>query len=50
MPAKSKAQAGKLAVLYKQGKVSKQTLDEYLKGVKVSKLPKHAKKTKRGGK
>lgn len=44
MPARSQAQARKMAVLYKQGKISKRTLDEFVKGVKVKTLPKHASK------
>ena len=43
MPAKSKAQAKKIGLLYKQGKVSKRTLDEFLKGVAVGELPEHVK-------
>lgn len=46
MPAKSKAQAGKMALLYKQGKISRATLRDFLKGVKVSKLPKRSAKKK----
>lgn len=46
MPAKSQAQARKMAILYQQGKISKATLDEYLKGVKVSKLRKRVPKKK----
>lgn len=48
MPAKSQAQARKMAILYQQGKISKATLDEYLKGVKVSKLPKRVRNRKKG--
>lgn len=44
MPAKSKAQFRKIAMLYKQGKVSKKTLDDFDKGVSFKKLP--AKKNK----
>jgi len=39
MPAKSQAQAGKMAILYEQGKITKGQRDEFLKGVKVSSLP-----------
>lgn len=46
MPAKSKAQAGKMALLYKQGKISRATLRDFLKGVKVSNLPKRTTKKK----
>ena len=51
MPAVSKAQARKLAVLYQQGKISKATMEDFLKGVKVSKLPARKRlKGKRGRK
>ncbi len=46
MPARSQAQAHKIAVLYRQGKVSRKTLHEFVKGVNVGKLPKHARKKK----
>jgi hypothetical protein len=47
MPARSQAQAHKMALLYKQGKISKKTLDDFVKGVKVKTLPKHVKKKPR---
>ena len=31
-----------MAILYRQGKISRATLDEFVKGVKVSALPKRA--------
>ena len=46
MPVKSKVQAGKIAILYKQGKLTKAERDRMLKGVKVSRLPKKVKKEK----
>ena len=46
MPAKSKAQAQKMALLYKQGKINRATLRDFVKGVKVKKLPKHVTKKK----
>jgi hypothetical protein len=39
MPAKSKEQFIKLNILYNQGKISKKTRDEFVKGVDFSKLP-----------
>ena len=39
MPAKSKEQFRKLQILYKEGKISKKVLDEYVHGVDFSKLP-----------
>ena len=53
MPAVSKRQAAKMEMLYEQGKISKATRDEFLKGVDVSALPecvqkKKAKKGSRG--
>ena len=48
MPAKSQAQARKMVMLYKQGKITKAELDRFVKGVKVSNLPKRVKR-KRGG-
>jgi len=46
MPAKSRAQFRKLAVLYKQGKISKKTLNEFNKGVSPNSLPYKVKKKK----
>ena len=45
MPARSKAQFGKMGVLYRQGKISRKTLREYNKGVsgrRYKRLPEHA--------
>lgn len=39
MPVKSKAQLGKLGSLVKEGKMSKDKFNEFLKGVDVAKLP-----------
>jgi len=39
MPAKSKAQFKKMHMLYKQGKISKKTLDEFTKNVSYKSLP-----------
>lgn len=46
MPAKSKAQFGKMGVLYREGKISRKTLEDFNKGVKSSRLPKHVKPKK----
>jgi len=46
MPAVSKAQAGKIAAMYQRGEISRATMEDFLKGVKVSKLP--ARKTPKG--
>lgn len=46
MPAKSKQQFKKIAVLYKQGKISKQTFNDFDKGVNYKSLPKRAKKSR----
>lgn len=53
MPAKSKKQFKKMHLLYKQGKITKKQLDEFVHGVDYKSLP--ARKTqkrraKRGGK
>lgn len=52
MPARSQAQARKMGALYSQGKISKRTLEEYTKGVQVSRLPERvgrkARRLKRG--
>jgi hypothetical protein len=47
MPVVSQAQAHKFLQLYKEGKISKKTLDEWTKGVEVKKLPKHKRKKKK---
>lgn len=47
MPARSKRQFGKIALLYKQGKISKKTRDDFLKGVRYKKLPTRVKKRKK---
>lgn len=44
MPAKSKAQFGKMGALYKEGKISRKTLDDFNKGTSPKNLPKHVKK------
>ena len=44
MPSISQAQFGKMGRLFKQGKISKKTLEEFNKGVNPKELPKHAKK------
>lgn len=36
-----------MALLYRQGKITKAELDDFLKGVKVSQLPKRVKPKKR---
>jgi len=46
MPAKSQAQARKIAVLYKQGKVSKKVLNDFDKGISYKSLPKRVKRKK----
>jgi hypothetical protein len=48
MPSTSKKQFGKMGVLYKQGKISKKTLEDYNKGVNYKKLPTRAKGKKVG--
>jgi len=47
MPAKSKAQYRKMYVLYKQGKITKQELEEFTKGVNYKRLPKKKRKKRR---
>lgn len=39
MPSVSKKQFGKMGILYKQGKISRKTLEEFNKGVDPDKLP-----------
>lgn len=46
MPSRSQKQFGKMGVLYKEGKISRKTLEDYNKGVKPSKLPKQVKRGK----
>lgn len=46
MPAKSKRQFGMMGVLYKQGKISKKTLEDFNKGVHPKKLPTRVKPKK----
>ncbi len=47
MPAKSKAQLGKLFVLEKQGKLKKGTAKEFARATPdIKKLPQHVKKKK----
>jgi hypothetical protein len=41
MPAKSKAQAGKMHVLYEQGKITKEQLDKFVAHLDYSALPEH---------
>jgi hypothetical protein len=43
MPSKSKQQFGKMGALYKEGKISKKTLDDFNKGVSPKSLPKKKK-------
>jgi len=51
MPAVSKAQAGKIAAMYQRGEIDRATMEDFLKGVKVSKLPARKRlKGKRGRK
>jgi len=50
MPAKSKKQFAKIALLYKQGKITKTQFDNFNKGVDYKRLPTRVKpksKTKR---
>jgi len=46
MPAESKAQAEKMYFLYKEGKITKQQLDDWDKGLKEKNLPQHVPKKK----
>lgn len=46
LPAKSKKQFGKMGALYREGKISKKTLEEFNKGVSPKKLPTRVKKKK----
>jgi len=46
MPAKSKAQFKKMFVLYQQGKITKEELNEFTHGVKYKSLPKKKKRIK----
>lgn len=49
MPARSKAQFKKMFILYKQGKITKEELNEFTHGVDYKKLPakKRAKRTEK---
>lgn len=49
MPVVSKAQFRKFHQMYKDGEISKKTLDEWTKGVNFRKLPKKKKKGKKHG-
>jgi len=44
LPAVSKKQFGMMGVLYKQGKISRKTLEDYNKNVNYKKLPTKVKK------
>lgn len=46
MPSKSKKQFGMMGVLYQQGKISRQVLEDFNKGVNYKKLPNKVKKRK----
>lgn len=41
MPARSQAQFKKMAILYKQGKITKQQFDDFDKGASYASLPEH---------
>jgi len=47
IPFKSKAQRRKFYMLYKQGKISKKTLDEWGSATKGKKLPNRVKKKRK---
>ena len=47
MPARSKAQFGWAGAAYRRGELTRKELEDYNKGVKVSKLPETAEKAKR---
>ena len=42
MPAKSKAQFHEMGMLYRQGKITRQQLDDFNKGVDYNSLPEHS--------
>lgn len=44
MPSKSKAQFGEMGVLYKQGKITRQQLEDFNKGVNYDELPEYSPK------
>jgi hypothetical protein len=44
MPSKSRKQFGMMGVLYKQGKISRKTLEDFNKGVHPKSLPKKVRK------
>lgn len=46
MPSKSQKQFGKMGALYREGKISRKTLQDFNKGVDPDKLPKRVKKRK----
>lgn len=46
MPSKSKEQFGKMAILYKQGKITKTEFDRFNKGINYKELPTLVKKAK----
>lgn len=47
MPAVSQDQAHAIGAKYARGEVSRDTLEDFNKGVRVSSLPKHSKKSSR---
>lgn len=47
MPSRSKAQFGKMGALFSEGRISRKTLEEFNKGVDVSKLPARVKAKKK---
>ena len=47
MPSKSKAQFGKIGLLFAKKKIGRKTLEEFNKGVDLSKLPEHVKPKKK---
>ena len=48
MPAVSKAQWAKLALLLKRGEITKAQFDRFTKGVSYKRLPERVKKKRRG--
>ncbi len=49
MPARSRAQAREMGYLYSKGKISRKTLEDFNKGIKMKNLPERVSK-KSGGK
>lgn len=47
VPARSKKQFGKIGALYREGKISRKTLEDFNKGVHPSKLPTRVKRKKK---